>query len=190
MESVTPTTPTVPDQPYTPEKSYKTLIILVVILFIITGGALGYFGKDYLEPQLVDQQVSDLQVSKPQSKKAKAVEITLPSIIFQPDTFTADEKAALKKNLIDPIVDYETENQTADRTMTAFVVEKMPTPTAGYKFKVSQYYTNNGWGGFLYGNAETGAIPLWVPDCLGDCKFTETFKQKHPEVIAEYNKNK
>ncbi len=171
----------------------------LIVVLVIAAGAVGYFVSQYINSQSenggkavnqVTEQEQPMNSNVNSNPETNPPVLDLPAVVFQPDTFSSQEKTELYNKLINPSIDYEKDTESSsERIMTTFVVEKMATPSAGYTYKISKFYNNNGWGGFLYGDANSGTIPIWVPSCMMECKFSESYKSKYPEVIAAYEKN-
>lgn len=178
----------------------KPLMVLMIALLMSLSAIVGYFAHDYISTG-VDNLTPVPLVVNPQSdpgqdeseKPIAPQTANLPAVIFEPGgAFTEVEKTELYRNVINPMKDYELSILDNPEQFVAIVVEKLQPPSAGlsagYTYSISSYYQNNRSGGFLYGNASDGSIPIWTPDCMGECKFSKSYQQKYPYVIEEYKK--
>ncbi len=112
--------------------------------------------------------------------------VKLPVIAFIPDVFSNTEKQQIQTRLLDPLIDWNKDSPETDYHYVSITVKK--TDSLDYKYSINSVSANGGWGGFLYGTDSQAVIPLWTPDCMGRCTFSESFKKKYPEVVSEYNK--
>lgn len=117
---------------------------------------------------------------------AQTQQVQLPAIAFIPSVFSDSEKQQLRTRVLNPYIDWDKENPNPQDRYVAVYVER--TDSLDYKYSINSISGNGGWGGFLYGNDNQAVLPLWTPDCMGRCTFSESFKKKYPEVVSEYNK--
>ncbi len=183
------------DQQPTPRSkgAGKSLVILMIVALMAISAILGFMANDYISNEVANNFPTPLIVT-PKPEEEPAVEVvqtqegSLPAVVFTPGgLFNEALKAELNRKVVNPMKDYELSNISNPNDLVAIVVEKLQPPSAGYIYSISSYYQNNGSGGFLYGNEADGSIPIWIPDCMGKCQFTESYSQKYPEVIEAYN---
>jgi len=91
--------------------------------------------------------------------------------------------------VINPYVDYEKEIQKMNPIsiqIEKYTEEEISKQTyARYMYKID-VIMETGHSGWL--EREKGKnIDYWIPECMDECSFSESFKAKYPEVIKKYN---
>jgi len=91
--------------------------------------------------------------------------------------FTKEEVEEIKTNLVEPYFDYY--NEEENHIALVIIITK-----PGYSFKA--IYNNGGTHELYRANSYQNKL-YWVPpDCMGPCKISATYKQKHPKTVALY----
>lgn len=136
-----------------------------------------------LEAQLQESVRNDLKTSNdkviqdnnPQS------ELDLAIVTFQPGgLFSAELKNELQKKLIDPYLDFYNEDGIYVVTMNIAAPEQ-----GAISWSVFATNADGSYSDFLFGDKNQTIQRWWLPDCLGDCNFSNTFKGKYPEIVSE-----
>lgn len=184
------------------------VIFIVAILLIISSGTGVYFWQEKIiaknnsdhEKALLESQKEKLDLEKELKDSQEQLislaaansndsQLKLPVIQFTPDTFSQDEKNELTEKVINPYVDYEKELQKMNLIsiqIEKYTEEEISKQTyARYMYKID-VIMETGHSGWL--EREKGKnIDYWIPECMDECSFSESFKAKYPEVIKKYN---
>ncbi len=97
-------------------------------------------------------------------------------------TPSATDKTQLQARVIDPYFDY---NQTPEGVsqVTSFIVDK---GSGEFPYTIDYKLSTGAYGGFVVSRTSGGEIDWWGPECMGECPFTDSFKQKYPEIVKRY----
>lgn len=88
------------------------------------------------------------------------------------------EKKKLEERLVNPFVDYYNEQEV--NLVTLYIV--VPTDIGG-NYVVDAFFADGRYQGFLFGKREQEYGYWGGPECMGPCEFSETFKQKYPQIV-------
>lgn len=83
------------------------------------------------------------------------------------------ERKKLREKLINPFSDYYSEG------LIAIHIE-VPENT-GEQYAVTAIFANGGTISFIFGQ-KGESFDYWKPDCMGECQFSDEFKEKYPEI--------
>lgn len=109
---------------------------------------------------------------------SSSVEKALPVVSFRrPGLLSARDRELLQERVIQPIIDYNNEDELKLVTLSITVPER-----SGEEYYVDSYFIGGGFEGMIWGKRD-GNIPYWTPNCMGPCEFSEAFRAKHPEVV-------
>lgn len=121
----------------------------------------------------------------------------VPIVFIPSGKFTEDLKKELTERFALPFIDYTNDPYHAyGDTVVSFTFEKYDntpqTPVGVNEFGIKTTYItkNGGSGGELIRKDNTGHVAWFVPGCMLECKFNESYKLKYPEVVSEYKNNK
>lgn len=105
-----------------------------------------------------------------------------PVVIFKSEgSIPASDKSQLQARVISPFIDY-----SADTRSEAKLVSMTVTPKADLStYTVDYIFSDNVNGGFVIEKTD-GQIAWWLPECLGTCPFSASFKTKYPEIIKKF----
>jgi hypothetical protein len=175
----------------TKNKNHSKLIwatVFVVILLCILLGTGVYFWREKLnrENNPIDSQKQQNITKTIDSNNSQ---IELPVIRFIPATFSQEEKEELMEKVINPFVDYEKETQNTN--IISIQIKKYSKAEIDNQVYVRYMYGIDAiaeTGDIVWLEREEGkAIDYWIPDCMGKCQFSESFKIKYPEVVKKYD---
>lgn len=133
---------------------------------------------------VTEENQQQLEEKAAQQKKLQDLVGSLPVVFFTPSgSFSADLKKEIRKKITGPLADFY--NQKEVKVVT---IEVKPSPSADVPgFNVSAFFVAGGYIGFIHETNAGGNFDYWIPECYESiCEFTETYKQKHPEVVQKY----
>jgi hypothetical protein len=184
----------------------KTFEIISIILFtaILTGSGIYLWQKERCakSTESTQKQISELKKDLPlqeknvqkdfdapaENKTIEKISNQKPAIVFKPDTFTNQEKEDLLTRVINPYVDYTLESESTTPLAISIVKNTEGQNATGYMYTIDVIFGNDSYNDWL--EREIGTpLRIWTPDCMDTCTFSEQYKIKHPDVVAEYNKN-
>lgn len=157
-----------------------TSIIATLLIIAGAGGTYYYYQKSQKTAQAVNEPEKTPAVKE-------CDEDEWPVVSFQPaGLFTEAEKTEIKNKIINPFYDWSKEGTEKIDYLT-ITVEELDAPKSGYSYSANAVARNNAYTGWLFG--ENKQVKWWTPDCMDACTFSDSFKQKYPEVVAAYNGN-
>jgi hypothetical protein len=108
--------------------------------------------------------------------------ITLPVIVYEPSgLFNAGDKEQLSNKIINPFFDYNNEKEI---NFIAMVVSKKPSEEYEYSFMA--IHKDGGYQSSVIVK-QNGVFGYWFPECMGPCEFSQSYKEKYPEVVKRAN---
>ena len=183
-------------------KSKDIWITLTTILLIVLIGTVVFFWQNYkrlkssnTEPQVqklveeekpVDNNVAGTiapspATASPDTPNPTPSEENKTEVIFVSNgLFTEEEKVELYEKLIEPFLDFQKDSNIQTLTLE---IEKSSLQNAGYKYKVSYINKGGSKGGLLFGL--NTPLEWWLPECLNGCSFSDSFKEKYPEIVEQ-----
>lgn len=175
-----------------------------IISIIIIAAAVGAFVYSEFE----NKDISSVDVSMPNPAKKEAgdnseiktecpvcedksdSEIKLPVIRFIPAIFSDKEKKDLLEKVLSPYMDYEKDSGVGNRIISILVnkysdheLSQQTDPKYAYGIDVVYEEGYVGWVERKIGEP----IDWWVPDCMGNCEFSDEYQDSYPEVVEKYN---
>lgn len=169
--------------------SSAVLTIILVILVIALTGLVVFFWQSYeKERELNLSRLAAPAEAGTNKTSGVATPASAPTatkrptvVVYTPNgLFNEAEITELKTKYINPFTDWNTDNNIATVSIT---VEKPYPAISGYKYKVNYINEDASSGGFLYGT--TTPLEWWLPECLGGCNFSDSFKAKYTEIVAK-----
>ena len=173
--------------------SSKARWIALEVGMLVLGVLIGYYIGLQVNPKKYAINVSPTVSSTPNA-------VSLPIVVFIPTgLFTEEERQELRVRLIDPFIDFSKERivngKPIHTEVSPYVVVRVNEYNTGdYRYAFEAYHENGSNLGFVHGRTRDSEIPFWIPGCMGPdsaqpCQFSEYFRNKHPEVVAAYEKN-
>jgi len=185
------------------KRNKKTLILFVLFLLLLV--ALGAFFVTLIQDRDEQIRTKDAEIQSliqstanqeaeetsqveqnPEEDQENAAE--LPVIVFTPGgLFEASETEEITTKLLNPYTDYydETEQQIASIHVQHNTVNSEDTD-----YVIMTIFADGEYESFLYGDNSVTKQPWYQPICgIGDCVFSEEYKQKYPEVVRESTKD-
>ncbi|HLB51551.1 hypothetical protein A3F07_01455 [candidate division WWE3 bacterium RIFCSPHIGHO2_12_FULL_38_15] len=189
-------------------KSKDIRITLTTILLIVLIGTAVHFWQNYEksktsntellvqntieEDKFIENNVAGITstsldpAAAPESSQAESLDMASSSdveteVVFVPSgLFTEEEKSDLNNKLIEPFLDFQKDSNILTLTLE---IEKSSLEDAGYKYKISYINKGGSNGGMLFGL--NSPLEWWLPDCLNGCIFSDSFKEKYPEIVEQ-----
>ncbi len=202
--------------PQSSSKNVWIRILVIAVSILILAAVAGIFyrmgrnsaGNEMKQPKDISQGIKEKQpeAEKPaglteennktnlpnEAKSNHASGISLPVVTFIPSgLFTDGEKEELENKIINPYADYMKENENRESitiTVHKYSEEEISKMVnyARYTYNI-EVITADGYAGWLAREAGK-PIEYWIPDCMGECVFSQSYEKKYPEVIAKYRK--
>ena len=142
----------------------------VAVVALLVGATAGWFAAQYYQGSNTGMSKTELPDS-------------LPVVVFQQaGLLSARDKTLLEERVIQPMIDYHNENEVKIVTIS------VKTPAhSGEEYDIETFFVGGVYEGMIWGKKD-GDIPYWVPGCLGPCALSDTFRAKHPEIVAQMKK--
>ncbi len=168
------------------------VIAIIVILVLVLGAIAGYFilqNQKTPAPQQVSSQPSpsaDLiqEISPiPTSEASLSPTPTAPVVVFEAaGSFSDSEEEQIRQRVVNPFIAYHQDIEDyAD--IVSITISHSATP--GFLYSVDAVFANGGMTGFLV-SSTGGDIDWWLPDCMGECPFTQSFRATYPEIVSQF----
>lgn len=176
------------------------VIISIVVGALIAGSSIYLWQQSNLKPteQKTQQQITSLQdqikllqeenknlqktnipTNAPDKIKFPVVVYGRPGLLNNTESGKI-EKKKLEEKLINPYTDYYNENVVNLIALYITVPQNI-----GEEYDVVAIFGSEkqyGTEQFSFGKREQ-EYGYWKPDCMGPCKFSESFKKKYPEIV-------
>ncbi len=109
--------------------------------------------------------------------EAKAGNTIVPVVVFNPRGLFSDSLVEEFRNkIINPITLYAHDN---GNQVNSFFIE---TSQVEGEYSVNVIYVDGSYEAFLTGG-ENGI--KWVPECMSGCNFSDTFRDKYPDIVRQ-----
>lgn len=107
-------------------------------------------------------------------------DIVLPVVVYEPSgLFNNKDKEELAKKVIQPYFDY---NNEKEMVFIAIIINK----DVSAKYSYMAINKNGGYESSVL-TKKNDQFDYWVPDCMGPCEFSQSFKDKYPEIVKLAN---
>lgn len=107
-------------------------------------------------------------------------DVVLPVVVYEPSGLFSDkDKEELAKKVIQPFFDY---NNEEEMIFIAMVINK----DESAKYSYMAINKNGGYESSVL-TKKNDQFEYWVPDCMGPCEFSQSFKGKYPEIVKLAN---
>lgn len=166
----------------TPLSKIVALIILAVFPFV--GFYLGMeYQKSITPPPATFEKSDNCQTQENISQEPTSLQtsqdISSPVVVYNPPgLFSAGEKEVLNERIVQPQLDYYHDKGIS---MLSIMIDKK-----GIAYSYFAIYQNGNYDNSSI-NVRAGIIDYWVPGCLGPCEFSQSFKDKYPEIVRLSN---
>lgn len=95
-------------------------------------------------------------------------------------------KEQLQQKIISPYLDYFRETEGGGFVVSMTLSQNLSPNSTVYPYKIDIVYSNKGHNDFLV-KQTNNVIDWWVPECM-DCKFSDSFVNKYPEIVKYFGK--
>ncbi|MBM3209422.1 hypothetical protein FJZ40_03985 [Candidatus Shapirobacteria bacterium] len=118
----------------------------------------------------------------------KTEKLSFPIVVFEPPLSTREytkEREELQKKVVNPYIDYNRDTNGDDYLVSLLIqLQHNENIKKEYPYSLIAIYKNDGagWESLIQ---KDGVLSWWIPTCM-DCKFSEDFKSKYPEIIATF----
>lgn len=106
-----------------------------------------------------------------------------PPVVFTPGgAFNNTLRAELMAKIVNPFIDYYV-NDPYVQIASIEIEENTQESKVTYPYLFTALSKNGGSQGFVI------RLPIdwWIPECMGSCPFTDSFKTKYPEIVKKSN---
>jgi len=115
----------------------------------------------------------------------------MPVIVFEGEGLFQGKEGArqreyLEEKFINPFLDYNKSDSNSKIRIVSIMIS-VP-QNIGEKYIVRTVNSDGSSGGFLFGSRGQ-EYDIWIPGCFSECKFTDLYKQKYPEVVRLYKES-
>ena len=108
--------------------------------------------------------------------------VSTPVVVYQSAGLFSDaDKAILQTRVIEPYIRYHAD--LADHPPLVSLSIEPSASLADYPFSANAIFAEGITNGFLI-HATGGVADWWVPDCLGPCPISDSFRAAYPEIVA------
>jgi len=161
-----------------------TIIILAIIVFLLLAGlVIGgiFYWRQNSEQCPTCSECPICSECPPCAECPEAEECTSePIVLFTPSgLFTENEKEELQTKLINPFLDY---NEDSGYPVLTMDIQKYD--DEGWQYTVNAIMETGVTASFLFGE-EGKDLDYYFPGCMGPCEFSDEFKEKYPEIVAQ-----
>lgn len=169
-------------------------LLLVVIVLAVTLVQLNQKSSLLIKPEVTsikDSRCKNLGEIKDYTTAIKLAfaKEERPKIIFDPSVTSQDDMNEVREKVLAPYTSFKTDSTPISNHPQLFIVHKVSEDEAdktnGAKYQIDEIYSNGQSGMWLEGKIN---VPLstWIPQCMGNCKFSSSFQSKYPEIVAAY----
>ena len=108
--------------------------------------------------------------------------VQLPVIVYEPSgLFSVDDKQDLTNKIVNPFFDYNNETEI---NFIAMIIDKNQSGEYGFL----AIHKNGGYNSQVV-TKQGSKFDYWYPECMEVCQFSESYKQKYPEVVTLATQN-
>ncbi len=172
------------------DRGFAVVILIIVVLLVLAG--VGFYflifqkNKVGLKQATLSPSPSPAVAEKANPTPTVVMTVTPtpqePVVVFEAaGSFSQSEKDLIKQKVINPFIDYN-QDLVDQASIVSITISHSSTP--GFPYSVSAVFANGGTSGFLV-SGSGGDIDWWLPDCMGPCPFTQSFKDKYPEIVSQ-----
>jgi hypothetical protein len=116
------------------------------------------------------------------TETATAEVVSTPVVVYQPAGLFSDaERAILQTRVIEPYIHYHAD--LADHPPLVSLNMEPSDSLADFPYSANAIFGEGITNGFLI-HATGGVVDWWVPDCLGPCPVSDSFRAAYPEIMA------
>lgn len=172
-------------------------ILLVVVVAGLVGGAY-YYGQQtgQKQPQVMVEEVEDIVENPTSSPSAQindkkmvvqnsAMPKPTPVVTYEAaGSIPEADKQQLQQRVVNPFVDYYLEHADENELVSLTISPNTQASKVQSPYLGQAVFKNGGNSGFVI-DKTNGQIQWWSVDCM-ICTFSDSYKQKYPEVVKNY----
>ncbi len=111
-----------------------------------------------------------------------APSLDLPQVVFTPGGLFADaERELIMARVVGPFIHYHADLEDSAQMLTVHVQPFEDDPS--WLYKAEAIFAGGGYIGWLL-PASDGDLDWWLPDCMGPCELSDSFRAAYPEIVA------
>ena len=170
------------------------LILLVGMAFLVLGGG-GYWlwQNQNLKTVPAPSGIGNSPTAAPSVIPSVTVEMSptaVPTpgpygstvVVFESEAmFPAADKDQIIKRVINPYLDYYKDLQAADYVVSMKIRINTQASKNLFPYLADAIHRDGSNAGFTV-EKDANGIKWWIPDCMGPCPMSESFKAKYPEI--------
>jgi len=121
-----------------------------------------------------------LATAEPSAEAAPTLE--LPEVVFTPGGLFSDaDRDLIMAKVIGPFIHYHGDLEEYPQLLTVHVQPYDDDPA--WLYTAEAIFAGGGYTGWLL-PATAGELDWWVPDCMGPCALSDSFRAAYPEIVA------
>jgi len=169
-------------------------IIGILLMLVLTAGVIaGYFF-------LQNQQTPTPQQSSPQpspsadltqeinpiptSAASPSPAATAPVVVFDAaGSFSDSEEEQIRTRVVNPFIAYHQDIE-GQADIVSMTISHSSGTLESYPYGADAIFANGAHSSFLISTTD-GVVDWYLPDCLGDCSFSENFRANYPEIVSQ-----
>ena len=125
------------------------------------------------------KNISPTPMPTPMPTQSKQ-DVLLPVVVYEPSgLFNDKDKEELNKKVTGPFFDY---NNEKEMIFIAIIINK----DVSAKYSYMAINKNGGYESSVL-TKKNDQFDYWVPGCMGPCEFSQSFKDKYPEIVKLAN---
>ncbi len=167
----------------TPDRAFPVVITVAVVSGLLLFGYLGVSMLIGPKTQLTTTELVGDTTKEDASVAAASNQQAV--IVMEPQTaFSQIQRDEITAKFVAPFIDYS--QVTPPEVATIHIT--MPTKKAD-TWEVFVVFKDGTYTNFFYGNSKDSAQSWWIPTCEGNCKLSEQFSLRYPEIAAKISPN-
>ncbi len=104
-------------------------------------------------------------------------------VVFEAEgSISQTDKDQLKARVVEPNLDYFLNLESGDYVVSMTVSPNTQASKTTYPYAARVIFKNGAYNSFSISKTK-GAIDWWLPECMGPCPFSASFKAKYPEIV-------
>jgi len=170
-------------------------IIGIVLMLVLTVGVIaGYFflqNQQTPAPQQASPQPSpsaDLTqeiIPIPTSVASPSPTPTAPVVVFDAaGSFSDSEEDQIRTRGVNPFIAFHQDIE-GQADIVSMTISHSSGTLANHPYGADAIFANGAHSSFLIKTTE-GVVDWYLPDCLGDCPFSESFRANYPEIVSQF----
>lgn len=107
--------------------------------------------------------------------------LELPEVVFTPGgLFTDEDRDLIMARVIGPFIHYYADLEDQPQMLTVHVQPFDDDPA--WPYSAEAIFAGGGYIGWLLPVTD-GALDWWLPDCMGPCELSDSFRASYPEIV-------